>query len=218
EDVLAPGGSLFVNSVLLLSSTLLTKSPSNKMRFASLFLFGCALVGAATTPTDKIVKKLQKIEKLSQDTIPKVNKLTVEDGNRLNETSGRFQNIFKAFDKIYDVSGEVTAIVVGLSSPFDTDSSASVRDAFSLLQIAHSDLLRALIDKSDLYSANNAVKVAVTERVDKVSSEAINMSLGIAILDKSTAGDRRVITKLRGSLGRDIQAVRRYYRIPEESQ
>lgn len=61
------------------------------MRFASLFLFGCALVSAATTLTDKIVKKLQKIEKLSQDAIPKVNKLTVEDGNRLNETSGRFQ-------------------------------------------------------------------------------------------------------------------------------
>ncbi|CAG9994442.1 unnamed protein product, partial [Clonostachys byssicola] len=210
--------SLLINSILLLSSTLVTKPPFNKMRFASLFLFGCALVSAATTPTDKIVKKLQKIEKLSQDTIPKVNKLTVEDGNRLNETSGRFQNIFKAFDKIYDVSGETAAFVVGLPSPFDTDSSAAVRDAFSLLQIAHSDLLGALIDKSDLYSANNAVKAAVIERVNKVSSEAINMSLGIAILDKSTTADRRVITKLRGSLGRDIQAVRRYYRIPEESQ
>ncbi|CAG9946197.1 unnamed protein product [Clonostachys rosea f. rosea IK726] len=203
---------------MLLPSTLLAKSPSNKMRFASLFLFGCALVSAATTPTDKIVKTLQKIEKLSQDAIPKVNKLTVEDGNRLNETSGRFQNIFKAFDKIYDVSGEVTAIIVGLPSPFDADGSAAVRDAFSLLQIAHSDFLSALIDKSDLYSANNAVKAAVTERVNIVSSEAINMSLGIAILDKSTAADRRVITKLRGSLARDIQAVRRYYRTPEESQ
>ncbi|CAH0044895.1 unnamed protein product [Clonostachys solani] len=188
------------------------------MRFASLFLFGCALVSAATTPTDKIIKKLQKIEKVSQDTIPKVNKLTVEDGNRLNEPSGRFQNIFKAFDKIQDVSVEATALVVGLPSPFDTDSSASVRDAFSLLQIAHSDLLSALIDKSSLYSENNAVKAAVIGRVNKVSSEAINTGLGIAILDKSTTADRRVITKLRGSLAKDIQSVRHYYRIPEESQ
>ncbi|VUC33771.1 unnamed protein product [Clonostachys rosea] len=204
--------------MLFVSSTLLTKSPSKKMRFASLFLFGCALVSAATTPTDKIVKKLQKIETVSQNTIPKVNKLTVEDGNRLNETSGRFQNIFKAFDTIYDVSQEVTAIIVGLPSPFDTDSSATIRDAFSLLQIAHSDVLRALIDKSDLYSQNNAVKAAVTGQVDRVSSEALNMGVGVAILNKSTTADRRVITKLRGSLGRDINQLRHYYRIPEESQ